>query len=104
MGKNFFVILKEALCDRFHIEGAVEFVGEGGEGRFAVLEFLQGEGEFGQALYRSAGRGTALVGQGAEFDFAVGSLARPGEGHLSPVGGDIIADPQPYLPSPWYPE
>ncbi|GIV57076.1 MAG: hypothetical protein KatS3mg040_1844 [Candidatus Kapaibacterium sp.] len=76
-GEDFFVIVKESPGDRLDIKGAVELVGDGGDGRFAVLKFVEAERQFAQAFNGGAGRGADLVGQGAEFDLAVGSLACP---------------------------
>jgi hypothetical protein len=91
-GEDFFVIVEESPGDRLDIEGAVELIGNGGDGRLAVRQFVEAEGQFAQAFNGGAGCRASFVGQRAEFDFAVGSLACPGEGKLAGVLGDVAEE------------
>ncbi len=88
-GKDLFVIGKEPPGDRFDIKCAVEFVGEGGDGRLAMGQLVEGECQFGETFNGGARRRSDVVGERAQFDLAVGSLTRPCEGKLAGVLGDV---------------
>lgn len=89
MGEDLFVVLEELLGDCFDIEGTIELIGDHRNGGFVGFEFPEAEGEFGEPLDGGTGRGADLVRQGAQFDFAVTALSRPGEGSLLSVAGDV---------------